>query len=78
MLEEGDEADLLLVYRGVELENQCGSCGGWGIRVYPNTATWRGGCGGMTLTLEACDLCWGSGDKNRRWPSHRLLETYQR
>ena len=55
------------------IETKCRRCNGWGVRTYGSTATWRGGAGGMTITSDVCDWCWGSGDDNRKWPSHRLL-----
>lgn len=49
----------------------CPSCQGWGVRSYPNTTTWRGGIGGQMFTNDVCNKCWGSGDANNFWPSHR-------
>ena len=48
----------------------CNKCDGWGVAMYGTTATWRGGIGGATPTLDICNKCWGSGDKDRPWPSH--------
>lgn len=64
-------ADVLDI-RGVQ--DACEDCGGFGVKVYPNTATWRGGIGGNALTNDVCDKCWGSGDQSRPWPSHRRAE----
>lgn len=56
------------------IETPCDDCNGWGVKAYGDTATWRGGVGGQTITSDVCNKCWGSGDKHRRWPSHRLLK----
>lgn len=65
----------LMAARGIaEPDHICPACDGWGTQTYGNTATWRGGAGGMTLTVGVCDKCWGSGNRLRPWPSHRLLE----
>ena len=62
--------DAVLNNRGVF--TPCPDCGGIGTQVYPTTATWRkGGVAGMAFTVGVCDTCWGSGDKDRHWPSHR-------
>lgn len=55
--------------RGVEIP--CKHCSGLGVRAYGSTATWHGGAGGMMITSDVCDCCWGSGDAHRKWPSHR-------
>lgn len=55
----------------VDADDVCPKCGGSGYVVYGSTATWRGGVGGMTLTSDVCDRCWGSGSKSRPWPSWR-------
>jgi hypothetical protein len=65
-------ADFLTI-RGVEPEDACLRCGGFGTHLYANTATWRGGAGGSAMTTDVCDKCWGSGRRSRPWPSHRLL-----
>jgi homoaconitase/3-isopropylmalate dehydratase large subunit len=57
--------------RGVTEGGTCIKCGGLGTRTYGSTATWRGGIGGQQMTTDVCDRCWGSGDENRRWPSHK-------
>jgi len=52
-------------------ENRCCTgCGGSGYQMYGSTATWRGGVGGQMLTNDVCDMCWGSGDAEKPWPSH--------
>ncbi len=51
----------------------CEPCHGLGVRAYGSTATWRGGAGGMAITSDVCDRCWGSGNADRPWPSHRHL-----
>lgn len=61
----------MLDIRGID--TPCKECGGWGVKTYGSTATWRGGIGGSALTDDVCDNCWGSGDENKKWPSHRLL-----
>lgn len=60
-----------LLWRGVR--TPCPACGGAGCRIYPNTATWRGGMGGSLLTRDVCDLCWGSGDATIPWTDLRKL-----
>lgn len=62
----------LLDWRGLTLETACKRCRGAGVRAYGSTATWRGGVGGQAITSDVCDGCWGSGDANNRWPSHRI------
>lgn len=57
--------------RGVQ--TPCPGCSGLGVKLYGSTATWRGGIGGAAMTNDVCDECWGSGDAERPWPSHRLL-----
>lgn len=62
--------------RGIDrAEDVCQGCAGSGIKCYATTGTWRSGAGGSTPTCAVCDKCWGSGHKNKPWPSHRLLET---
>lgn len=41
---------------------------------YGSTATWHGGVGGASITNGVCDKCWGSGDADQPWPSHRRFE----
>ena len=61
----------MLDTRGIE--TPCKRCGGWGVRTYGGTSTWRGGVGGQMLTSDVCDGCWGSGDEHRKWPSRRAI-----
>lgn len=49
----------------------CTGCGGLGVKTYSSTATWRGGIGGQAMTEDVCNVCWGSGNANAPWPSHR-------
>lgn len=62
-----------LWWRGIEPGCECNTCGGAGTRAYGSTSTWRGGVGGQMITSGVCDKCWGSGDKDRPWPSHRRI-----
>ncbi len=71
--EEFIEAALL--WRGIEPGRACDRCGGAGTRAYGSTSTWRGGIGGQMITNGVCDKCWGSGDKDRPWPSHDGMES---
>lgn len=66
-------AAMMLEWRGVEHGCECLACGGAGVKSYPSTSTWRGGIGGQAFTTDVCDKCWGSGDRNNAWPSHRAL-----
>lgn len=61
-----------LEWRGIE--SPCGVCGGSGTRAYGSTSTWHGGVGGQAITNGVCDKCWGSGDANHSWMSHRKAE----
>lgn len=54
-------------------EAPCPACSGSGYRTYATTGTWRSGAGGMTMTDGVCDKCWGSGHRDKPWPSHSLL-----
>ena len=65
---------ICLEWRGLDDAKVCKSCGGAGIRAYGSTATWHGGIGGAAITNDVCDQCWGSGDAERPWPSHRRLQ----
>lgn len=61
-----------LLMRGIDApELACEECGGFGVKLYGDTSTWRGGVGGQAFTSGVCDHCWGSGQKHRPWPSHR-------
>lgn len=44
----------------------CPFCGGYGVRAYGSTATWKGGIGGQAITQDVCDQCWGSGLSDRQ------------
>jgi len=68
-----DWLKVCLEWRGLEDARLCEVCGGSGIRCYGSTATWRGSIGGMTLTNDVCNKCWGSGNADRPWPSHKRL-----
>lgn len=59
----------MLEWRGIDLhqETPCKNCGGSGVTVYASTSTWRGGIGGMAITADVCDKCWGSGVASRPW-----------
>ena len=59
--------------RGVEPGDECPACRGWGRRSYASTATWRGGCGGQTITTDVCDKCWGSGSRAVSWADLRRM-----
>lgn len=63
------ELEHLLVLRGVD--TPCKDCDGLGTKVYGSTSTWRGGIGGQAITGGPCNVCWGSGEAGRPWPSHR-------
>ena len=68
-----------LVQHVVELrgiDTPCQTCAGLGTQIYPSTATWHGGMGGMTITQDVCSKCWGSGDANKPWLSHRIALQY--
>lgn len=56
-----------------DIETPCKDCGGAGVKAYDSTSTWGGGIGGQMITSGVCDRCWGSGDENKRWPSHRHM-----
>lgn len=58
--------------RGIDhYSSVCYTCQGQGVRVYCNTTTWHGGIGGQSMTSDVCDKCWGSGNIDRPWLSHR-------
>lgn len=61
-----------------DVRSPCPACTGFGVVVYGSTATWRGGIGGASMTAGVCDKCWGSGDRDRPWPSHRHFEALKR
>lgn len=56
-----------------EPKNNCESCSGTGHKLYPNTGTWHRGVRivGQAMTYGACNVCWGSGDRDKPWPSHQ-------
>ncbi len=62
------------LWRGVLPEHACDRCGGSGTKAYGSTAMWGGGIGGQMIIAGPCDKCWGSGDKDRPWPSHRMID----
>lgn len=64
-----DMRQYLLDMRGLDKENLC-SCNGTGVKLYGSTSTYFGGIGGQAMTLGVCNRCWGSGDRNNKWPSH--------
>ena len=64
--------DYVRTYRGVY--HSCPECNGTGVKMYGNTTTWRKGIGGAAMTNGVCDRCWGSGDADRPWYSHRTYE----
>ena len=68
---------MFLEWRGIDIamNKPCDKCDGSGVRSYASTSTWRGGIGGMMVTLDVCDFCWGSGVKEKPWPSWRKLLT---
>lgn len=50
----------------------CRRCNGTGVQTYSDTSTWRqDGIAGQAFTPDQCDACWGSGLKDRPWPSPR-------
>lgn len=63
--------DWMLRQRGVD--EPCETCHGAGCRWYGSTSTWRGGMGGASMTMDVCDVCWGSGDKDYPWTDLRKL-----
>lgn len=64
--------EYLLIMRGVTPGSECKDCLGLGTKSYGSTALWRkDAIGGQAFTTGPCDQCWGSGDKDRPWPSHR-------
>lgn len=63
--------DWMRSMRGVR--TPCGSCDGFGNKMYASTSTWRRGIGGQALTWDVCDSCWGSGDLFKRGANLRDL-----
>ena len=68
--------DYVRYQRGVR--EPCADCGGAGVKMYESTSTWRGGIGGAAMTNDVCDKCWGSGDADSPWYSHREFESMKR
>lgn len=68
----------MLAWRGLAYREPCKECGGSGVVTYGSTATWRGGIGGSAMTEDVCDKCWGSGDADKPWPSHREFYAMKR
>jgi hypothetical protein len=64
----------MLAWRGIQFpEDICEKCRGAGVTGYASTATWRGGIGGMAITTDVCDACWGTGSKLRTGLNLRKL-----
>lgn len=78
LIEQRDEEyERFLSWRGIDRfsgDVPCKPCGASGIRVYPSTATWRGGVGGQALTNGICDKCWGSGNSEKPWLNLRSAQ----
>lgn len=51
----------------------CPSCSGVGRKGYASTSTWRGGIGGMAITDDVCDKCWGTGRTDRTGANLRKI-----
>lgn len=67
--------DKMLSRRGLETANLCRGCDGWGVKTYGTTSTWHDAIiSGQAMTDDVCDMCWGSGNADRPWPSHRFLK----
>lgn len=69
-------SELLEWERGIE--DPCKKCGGSGYIWYGSTSTYWGGVGGSAITKGVCDKCWGSGEENRPWPSHKEFFTMKK
>jgi hypothetical protein len=69
--------DAMLEARNILNEKDiCEACCGYGIYNYVNTGTWysflhprSGRIVGQGFTKDVCYACWGSGNKNKPWPS---------
>lgn len=70
--------DDFLAMRGLAGANLCKMCQGYGTILYGSTATWHGGIGGAAMTTDVCNKCWGSGNAERPWPSHREFYSMKR
>lgn len=60
------------------VEDPCETCGGAGVRMYGNGATWRGGMSAAACAVDVCDVCWGTGDRFRRGLDLRALRAEER
>ena len=49
--------------RSRDVDEACAKCHGLGVHYYSSTATWGGGMGGQSFTMDVCDACWGTGDQ---------------
>ncbi len=80
--EHSDDAALMLAVlrarRGIADGDECRKCDGFGLMIYSTTATWHAGIGGARLTLDVCQLCWGSGSASQPWPSWRDRELMEK
>lgn len=59
-----------LVWRGISLEDACSDCGGSGVKTYADASTWHNEeaqIAAQVVTKDICDVCWGSGNKNKPW-----------
>jgi len=71
-----EQLKILRRFRGVD--SPCEACMGMGRRMYSSGSTWRGGMGTAACTWDVCDVCWGSGDKNRIGANLREIEKERR
>lgn len=62
-----------LDWRALDPAEFCPECEGAGVRSYASTSTWAGGIGGMQITADICDKCWGSGSDRRPGVNLRRL-----
>jgi len=76
MTPRGEFQKELLKAKGVY--EPCPGCAGLGAYYYSSTATWRGGVGGQSFTMDICDKCWGSGNAHETWTDIRKLEERRR
>ena len=65
-----------LEWRGID--SPCPTCLGTGYIVYGSTSTYWGGIGGAAMTKGVCNKCWGSGDSEVTWPSHKEFSILKR
>jgi len=56
----------------------CPRCNGIGSYSYASTSTWRGGMGGASITVDVCDVCWGTGRTDKKGPNRRKIEAHAR